>query len=453
MRVYQGQFAAVALLIAYGVVTAGCTQIPALDGAANVPVSSVVQRIKCDLVQAIRDKVTEPDPNNPKKRTTRFDFLEHWAAKVHLTIVVDDTFALTPGATLNSPLHNAYPNVGPSSLGGTTIAAVQQSFSLGLGAGFTTEAVRQEDIEFFLSLSELVSGEHAVKLSECDRATNGVLLESDLRLGEVFDAALQPVRNGILVRGPNTGPAATPPPIPAGEIDKLLNAGGITKPTPPNAKDLKDFLENPRGPNPLAPYKSAAVQLEVKAQALINNVVKPLVDTATAFTCLKQPINAPRYAAIANSAQVTIQKIAVDNAVDNAKDPMEAQRVLDEETKYEKAVEEQTKNFVDALSDCLANFKPEKKAPVEYDPIDVISQQVNFYITVTGNVTPSWKLVRTSGPTTPMFTATRKDTNTLIIALGRPTTTPDGSVVASTPMNNAILAAILGQAITNAPPR
>jgi hypothetical protein len=76
----------------------------------------------------------------------------------------------------------------------------------------------------------------------------------------------------------------------------------------------------------------------------------------------------------------------------------------------------------------------------------VISQQVNFFITATGNVTPSWKLVRISGPTAPMLAATRKDTNTLTIALGRPTTTPDGSVVASTPMNNAILAAILGPA-------
>jgi hypothetical protein len=68
MRVHRGQSATGALLVACGVVTSGCTQIPALDGAAHVPVSAVVQRIKCDLVVAILDKVNEPNPNNPKKK-------------------------------------------------------------------------------------------------------------------------------------------------------------------------------------------------------------------------------------------------------------------------------------------------------------------------------------------------------------------------------------------------
>lgn len=138
-----GRFLTVCWFGVLSIINTECTQIPPFDGVANVPVSSVVGRIKCDLAIAIRDKLLEPDPNNRYKRTERFDFLKQWSAKVHLTIVVDDTFALTPGATVNAPLHNSYPNVGPSSLGGTSIAAISQSFSLGFGAGYTTEAVRQ----------------------------------------------------------------------------------------------------------------------------------------------------------------------------------------------------------------------------------------------------------------------------------------------------------------------
>jgi hypothetical protein len=36
------------------------------------------------------------------------------------------------------------------------IPATTEMFSLGLGAGFTTEAVRQEDIEFLVSFSEMI---------------------------------------------------------------------------------------------------------------------------------------------------------------------------------------------------------------------------------------------------------------------------------------------------------
>jgi hypothetical protein len=50
------------------------------------------------------------------------------------------------------------------------------------------------------------------------------------------------------------------------------------------------------------------------------------------------------------------------------------------------------------MSDCTVATRrikaAEKKAgPPVYDPISTISETVNFYVTVTGSVTPTWKLV------------------------------------------------------------
>jgi hypothetical protein len=59
--------------------------------------------------------------------------------------------------------------------------------------------------------------------------------------------------------------------------------------------------------------------------------------------------------------------------------------------------------------------------PALYDPIDLIGETVNFYITLSGSVTPTWKLVRVTAPLAPTFaSAIRKNTNTLILTLGRP---------------------------------
>jgi hypothetical protein len=96
--------------------------------------------------------------------------------------------------------------------------------------------------------------------------------------------------------------------------------------------------------------------------------------------------------------------------------------------------------------------KKRNDPPKVYDPIDAISETVNFYVTSTGSVTPMWKLVTVTAPLAPTFaSAIRKDTNTLILSLGRPIISSDGSVSASQSMNNQILASLLSQAIAQRP--
>ena len=79
----------------------------------------------------------------------------------------------------------------------------------------------------------------------------------------------------------------------------------------------------------------------------------------------------------------------------------------------------------------------------------MIGETVNFFVTSTGSVTPGWKLVHVTAPLAPTFLAgSRKDTNTLILAMGRPAPAAGGGVVGSNAMNNQILSSILSQAIT-----
>ena len=94
---------------------------------------------------------------------------------------------------------------------------------------------------------------------------------------------------------------------------------------------------------------------------------------------------------------------------------------------------------------------PKPKDVASYDPIDLISEQVTFYVTLTGSVSPAWKLVAITSPIAPsLFTATRKDTNTMILALGRPAA--QGGLSGNVAVSNQILAGMLSQALSNQRP-
>src|SRR5262249_5213095 len=122
----------------------GCVNVPTHDGLARVRVGDVVKRIKCDMAEIIfrKAQIRTPDGRHP------FLFLEDWAAKIHLTIAIDDTVGITPGASVTSPLDKTVATA--------LLPATTETFSLGIGAGLTTEAVRQEDIEFLVSFSDMI---------------------------------------------------------------------------------------------------------------------------------------------------------------------------------------------------------------------------------------------------------------------------------------------------------
>lgn len=67
---------------------------------AAVDVNALIKRIKCDLNKVVLEKAYQQFPNEVRpERRQPFLFLRWWATKVRLTVAVDDTFQISPGAS------------------------------------------------------------------------------------------------------------------------------------------------------------------------------------------------------------------------------------------------------------------------------------------------------------------------------------------------------------------
>jgi len=51
--------------------------------------------------------------------------------------------------------------------------------------------------------------------------------------------------------------------------------------------------------------------------------------------------------------------------------------------------------MIKQIKDCKPPAKKPPPGPPQYDPIDVMSETVNFYVTASGSVTPMWKTATT----------------------------------------------------------
>jgi hypothetical protein len=91
--------------------------------------------------------------------------------------------------------------------------------------------------------------------------------------------------------------------------------------------------------------------------------------------------------------------------------------------------------------------------PTGYNqPTSVISHEVNFVIKLSGNITPSWKLVPVSFNTgsLPLFQANRNQTNDLLITLGKTAAADAGKKAPAAPSNEVLyshLASEIGTAV------
>jgi hypothetical protein len=409
-----------------------CVIVPSMDGASNVSLDDVAWRVKCDIWKFVARKVRFPTDKGYNKHDP-YVFLAGWGARVHLTLAVDDTGSLNPGATLIQPL--------PSS----------QSRSLGIGAGVTTEAVSTTDFEFFLSFAEIHEEfKHAAGPVEgyCP-APRGLLLESDLRIDELFNRALEPVTQRTLMVGQHPGiGSSSPPATPKDQIPKYseynavfeklrtkhfeTNAAGLTAPTVDDNKQIAQLEET-------------------KAQAYISNIVKPIAEILVAsFPACVSDVTQLRNEAIIEAALVSADKIEVDkakNIADSQKAVTELQQQMSgTPSKADSGLEAKVNDMLKQLKTCPGR-KPKPTAPTEYDPFDLVSQTINFYITSSGSVTPTWKLVNVSAPVASTFASlSRKDTNTLIIAFGRPDLTKGST--SNTAISNQILTSTLKDALS-----
>lgn len=405
-----------------------CTVVPAHDGMAQVRADHVVARVKCDLATVILEKAKEKRPDG----STPYAFLFDWAAKLHFTVIVDDQASLNPGATVLHALHPA--------------GTVAQTFSLGVGAGVTTQAVRQEDYEYLMSFRDLRTNNPTQDpLYNYCQLPEGLLLESNIGLAPLVNAALKPIESNVLYPGNNYGPGALPP---VGTNLQPLNAKTQLEQLKPSAtkKGLNGFFTTRIFEND---EDQQAKDIETRAQAIVNNIIKPLYGVASTTIdakCLGD-ITFDQQKATVSSVNLSGDVIKVYQEGDTTKKKT-AVTVVENDFKD---LVNFTNSMIKAYKKC-AMAEPPPGKPKLYDPIDAIAETVNFYVTATGSITPSWKLVTVTAPLAPTFaSATRRDTNTLILSLGRPVIASDGSPKASDTMNNQILASLLSQAIAQRP--
>lgn len=67
----------------------------------------------------------------------------------------------------------------------------------------------------------------------------------------------------------------------------------------------------------------------------------------------------------------------------------------------------------------IAGGHEARTRPIEYPQFSTFQETLTFVVTFSGNVTPSWKLIRLSvNPSTPFIDASRIKTSTIIITLG-----------------------------------
>jgi hypothetical protein len=152
----------------------GCVTVPSLDGN-RIAISDVVERVKCDLADAL------PDPY-------KYPWMANWVAKVDLTLIINEQAGLTPTVSFIDLRPNAIvPGVGNFA----------QSFFFGAAAGATTTAARTDSLSFSLSMVEL----RYKRQEQACLFHAGLGLDGDLGLKEWIVSALEPVDRGVLAVG------------------------------------------------------------------------------------------------------------------------------------------------------------------------------------------------------------------------------------------------------------
>lgn len=384
----------------------GCVAVPPLqeDGIA---VSSIVQRVKCELALAI----PEPQPPYP---TGPYQWMADWTAKVDLTLITNDQSAITPTAAFVNPLKTAaVPLVG----------TVTRNFTLNAGAGITNNAIRNETMSFTLSIAELRNEKYR---GDCNLPAD-IDLYGNLGLQEWVQSALAPVDRQMLTIGKHTAPGAKPVTAPQFSTDlKVVDQIHQAAVYATNfAKDAATAVQ--RAKNDAARY---ANDVKSATPTVIRNDMQMVFnEVENALTAAKQ-------------ATTFAQRVKTLNGQLTADDKNHLtpgqKATLDQDVSDGEKAGQQAQTAVTAANAIWKGIPQDS-------PIDSIGHQVQFIVVATGNVTPSWTLVHFKGPglsgTFASLMQTR--THTLNIALGAPSGAVNASQEQLRTLNNLQLDTLL----------
>jgi hypothetical protein len=175
----RASYVATLCAILSAMVLSNCVRIPVADGLAKGPqVDDIVRRVKCDLHEAVADRLNAP---------YGYEWLHSWTVQANLNLIVTDQSAVSPGVVLTQPLKASTIPLKLTNFG--------QSFNFGLGASVNTTATRNEAITFTVSLQELMD-QFGPAQHNCD-FPNNIDLQSELGLKQWVSAALSPVPMAI----------------------------------------------------------------------------------------------------------------------------------------------------------------------------------------------------------------------------------------------------------------
>jgi hypothetical protein len=394
----------VGIASAAAILLSDCATVPPLNEATgSIPIHDIVQRVKCELADTFDERTEDP----------KLLWLKSWTAKVDLTLAADNQGSITPVGAYIEPLK--------------TVSGVSQQFSFGAGGSVNGEAVRTEIISFSLSLEELKrwrssqirAAQHEFPAMDLCNPNNRLDLAGGLGLNEWIDSALSPIELSDLQAGDHPAPgttakASTTTPKKA---DHSQEAG--------TTKELADAAVTRAQNSAAAAQKSASAadQSYRKAfksatgspfRAIEENYFKRKTDsfvTAAHDQATLAQTDARRAGEEAKGAKQLADTIAAGDESQGPKDILK--KVQDAETASATLAQDAAAQAKAANQNAtlVATRVPDP-------PIDSISHSVQFFVTATANIAPSWTLVRFHGPTGNLAGFSGIRTHTLNIALG-----------------------------------
>jgi hypothetical protein len=375
LRVAAGAAAGVFCSLALLGACAPISSPPSISDPGGVPVRDVIQAIKCELLHA----VVEP----MQRKDTKW-FLSY-TAKIDLTLNVSMLNQLTPTVVFNNPLHNAYPNVGTSSLPGAALSAFQQKFTFGVGGGVSDIRSRAEDLNFTLGLKDLrddltlLSTTHPQYLPCLD--PNATLEFSNLDIKSWIDRRVLPLVEKVdgyqvLREGHPTQVAGT-----SGKPPSALG------PRPPFAAilDLPTALKAAHDAGAAADYVSTRVL--PFAQKVGGNCGNTILEDS--LLASDEAATARLQVKIAD----TDQRNNGGNLSDKGQDAVQAAI-----NAAKSAFDIAQSAYKTATDPAICPVPPPPSAPQKTPPLDTISSNYTFNVTANIGIAPSWTLVRVTGP-------------------------------------------------------
>ncbi len=173
---------------------------------ATYKVNKISAQVVCELRRAVQRVVYENEhnptrfvalPGNPPPPAHRnlSWFVNKWAAQVTLNLIIIENTGLTPGASFITPLRNA-----TTTFPGAAAVTSSQSFTLGLGATASSTATRNDKLNMFFSVKELLYGTPSTALTCIPNqpAHADLFVQSDLKLYDWLHAALLPYDVSII---------------------------------------------------------------------------------------------------------------------------------------------------------------------------------------------------------------------------------------------------------------